>query len=316
MDPDFHKILIVGSGPAGLTAAIYAARAQMDPAVFEGVQPGGQLITASAVENFPGFPRGIEGSELMRLLREQARQLGAQTEFKVVTKVDFIEQPLKVWTDDGQLHLSHTVIVATGASYKWLGLESEQKLRGAGVSACATCDGFFHRGNDVALVGGGDTALEEALFLARLASKVTIIHRRNQFRASRIMARRVMNHSKIDIRWNSIVEEVLGNPQAGGVTGVRIRDVNTGETDLISSSGFFVAIGQKPNSDIFKGFLPMDANGYIMTKPGTTQTGVEGVFACGDVQDNTYRQAITAAASGAMAAIEAERWMEACMMCS
>jgi thioredoxin reductase (NADPH) len=315
MEADFHKIIILGSGPAGFTAAIYAARAQFAPAVFEGVEPGGQLFSASSVENYPGFAEGVKGAELMNMLREQARRFGALIEFKVVTKVDFIEQPLKVWTDDGQLHHSHAVIVATGASYKWLGLESEQRLRGFGVSACATCDGFFHAGNEVVVVGGGDTAMEEALFLARLASRVTIVHRRNQFRASRIMANRVMNHSGIGIRWDSVVEEVFGDPRQGGVTGVRIKNIDTGKTELIRCSGFFVAIGHKPNSDLFKGFFPMDANGYIITKPGSTETGVEGVFVCGDVQDNTYRQAITAAASGAMAAMDAERWLEACMLC-
>jgi thioredoxin reductase (NADPH) len=310
-----HKVLILGSGPAGLTAALYAARAQLKPVVFEGVEPGGQLTTTTEVENYPGFPEGVQGPELMELFRKQAQRFGARTYTQGVTKVDFIEGPFKIWTSDQQIHLSHTVIIATGSSYKWLGLESEQKLLGFGVSACATCDGFFFRGKEIAVVGGGDTAMVEALFLSRLGSKVTLIHRRDQFRASRIMADRVMNHPKINIKLNSIVEEVLGEPDQTGVTGVRIKNVRTEETEVVSCSGFFVAIGHKPNTDLFDGILDLDKNGYLVTKPGSANTNIEGVFACGDVQDDTYRQAVIAAGSGARAAMDAERWLEACELC-
>jgi len=315
MNDTIHKVVIIGSGPAGFTSAIYASRAQLEPVLFEGMEPGGQLITTAEVENFPGFPEGIEGPQLTDLFRKQAKRFGTQTHLKAVTKVDFLERPFKAWTEDEQMHLSHAVIVATGSSYKWLGLESEQRLRGFGVSACATCDGFFFRGKEIAVVGGGGTAMDEAIFLSRLGSKVTLIHRRNQFRASKIMADRVMNHPKIDIKWNSIVEEVLGEPDQTGLTGVRIKNARTEETEIVSCSGFFVAIGHKPNTDLFDGILDLDKNGYLVTKPGSTHTNIEGVFACGDVQDNTYRQAVISAGSGAMAAMDAERWLEACELC-
>ena len=310
-----HKVIILGSGPAGLTAALYAARAQLDPVVLEGREPGGQLTTTDAVENYPGFPEGVQGTELTTLFRKQAQRFGVETHTKEVAKVDFLERPFKIWTDDEQMHLTHTTIVATGSSYKWLGLESEQKLRGFGVSACATCDGFFFKGKKIAVVGGGDTAMDEALFLSRLGSKITLIHRRDQFRASKIMADRVTNHPKIDIKWNCVIEEILGEPNQTGVTGVRIKNVQTEETEVIPCSGFFVAIGHKPNIDLFRGILDMDQNGYLVTKPGSTHTNIEGVFACGDVQDNTYRQAVIAAGSGAMAAMDAEHWLEACELC-
>lgn len=310
-----HKVIILGSGPAGLTAALYAARAQLDPVVLEGREPGGQLTTTDAVENYPGFPEGVQGTELTTLFRKQAQRFGVETHTKEVAKVDFLERPFKIWTDDEQMHLTHTTIVATGSSYKWLGLESEQKLRGFGVSACATCDGFFFKGKKIAVVGGGDTAMDEALFLSRLGSKITLIHRRDQFRASKIMAGRVTNHPKIDIKWNCVIEEILGEPNQTGVTGVRIKNVQTEETEVIPCSGFFVAIGHKPNIDLFRGILDMDQNGYLVTKPGSTHTNIEGVFACGDVQDNTYRQAVIAAGSGAMAAMDAEHWLEACELC-
>lgn len=310
-----HEVIILGSGPAGLTAALYAARAQLDPVVLEGREPGGQLTTTDAVENYPGFPEGVQGTELTTLFRKQAQRFGVETHTKEVAKVDFLERPFKIWTDDEQMHLTHTTIVATGSSYKWLGLESEQKLRGFGVSACATCDGFFFKGKKIAVVGGGDTAMDEALFLSRLGSKITLIHRRDQFRASKIMAGRVTNHPKIDIKWNCVIEEILGEPNQTGVTGVRIKNVQTEETEVIPCSGFFVAIGHKPNIDLFRGILDMDQNGYLVTKPGSTHTNIEGVFACGDVQDNTYRQAVIAAGSGAMAAMDAEHWLEACELC-
>ncbi len=310
MNETVDKVIIIGSGPAGLTAAIYAARAQLDPVVMEGMEPGGQLLGTTEVENFPGFPEGIRGPELMERMRRQAQHFGSRLISRTVQKVDFVERPFSIWTDDQQLHRSYSVIVATGSSYKWLGLDSEQKLRGHGVSACATCDGYFFRGKEIIVVGGGDSAMEEALFLSRLGSGVTVIHRRNQFRASKIMADRVMNHPKIRIEWNSVVEEVIGEPETTGVTGARIRDVVTGEESVIPCSGFFVAIGRKPNTEIFEGILDIDRNGYLVTDPGSTRTSIEGVFACGEVQDKTYRQAVTSAGTGAMAAMDAEQWLE------
>jgi len=315
MNDNVHQIIIIGSGPAGLTAALYAARAQLNPIVIEGLEPGGQLTTTAEVENYPGFHEGIQGPQLTEFFRKQAQRFGTQIYSREVLKIDLLERPFKIWTDDQQMHRTHTIIIATGSSYKWLGLESEQNLRGFGVSACATCDGFFFREKEISVVGGGDTAMDEALFLSRLASKVTMIHRRDQFRATKIMADRVMNHPKIDIKWNSVVEEVLGEPNQTGVTGVRIKNVQTQETEIITCSGFFVAIGHQPNTDIFKEVLDIDKNGYLITKPGSTHTNIEGVFACGDVQDNTYRQAVVAAGSGAMAAMDAEHWLEACELC-
>ena len=310
-----HKVIVLGSGPAGLTAALYTAIAQLNPVVFEGAEPGGQLITTTEVENYPGFPDGVQGPELTELFRKQTQRFGAQTHTKSVAKIDLLDKPFKIWTDDQQMHLSHTVIIATGSSYKWLGLESEQKLRGFGVSACATCDGFFFRGKEIAVVGGGDTAMDEALFLSRLGSKVILIHRRDQFRASKIMADRVMNHPKVDIKWNCVVEEVIGEPDQAGVTGVRIKNVMSGEMEVLSCSGLFVAIGHKPNSELFREFLHLDVNGYIITDPGSTCTNIEGIFSCGDVQYPDYHQAVIAAGSGAMAGMEAERWLEACELC-
>ncbi|MGC9513508.1 MAG: thioredoxin-disulfide reductase [Fidelibacterota bacterium] len=309
MSEDIRKVIIIGSGPAGLTAAIYAGRAGLNPLVLEGMEPGGQLMTTTEVENYPGFPEGTNGPEMMDLFRKQAVKFGAEPHFKVVNKVDFSKRPFTVWTDDNTMYRSDAVIIATGASAKYLGLESEQKLRGYGVSACATCDGFFYKDKDIVVVGGGDTAMEEALFLTRFGKKVTVIHRRDEFRASKIMAERVIKDPKIEIKWESIVEEVLGEQNQVGVTGVRIKNVKTGKTEEIPCSGFFLAIGHKPNSDPFKGQLDMDETGYIKTKPGSTYTNVEGVFACGDVQDKVYRQAVTAAGSGCAAAIDAERWL-------
>lgn len=303
---DRHKVVIVGTGPAGLTAAIYAARANLSPLVIQGPQPGGQLITTTDVENYPGFPDGIMGPDMMQKFEAQATRFGADLQWGMVTSVDFSERPYKLVIDEQTPVLADTVIISTGASAKYLGLENESRLLGKGVSACATCDGAFFREQDLAIVGGGDTAMEEALFLTRFASKVYVIHRRDEFRASQIMQERVLNHEKIEVLWNTTVEDVLGGDL---VEGLVIKDVNSGETSDLPVTGFFVAIGHKPNTDIFEDWLERDETGYIITKPDSTYTNVEGVFACGDAQDHVYRQAITAAGTGCMAAIDAERWL-------
>lgn len=301
------RCLIIGSGPAGYTAAIYAARADLKPVIYQGMQPGGQLTITTEVENFPGYPKGITGPEMMEEFKQQAERFGTEIRFGVVTEVDFSTHPFIVKADDGKTIAAETVIIATGASARWLGLESEKKLMGMGVSGCATCDGFFYRGQDVAIVGGGDTAAEEATYLAKLCRKVYMIHRRDELRASKAMQHKVLNTSNIEMVWNSVPEEVLGDES--GVTGVRVRDVKTGTSRDLSVTGFFVAIGHKPNTEIFEGQLELDDQHYVKTKPGTTQTNVPGVFAAGDVQDHHYRQAITAAGTGCMAAIEAERFL-------
>jgi len=304
---DKVRCLIIGSGPAGYTAAIYAARADLKPVMYQGMQPGGQLTITTEVENFPGYPNGITGPEMMEEFKSQAERFGTQVRYGVVTNVDLSQRPFKVTADDGKTVLAETVIISTGASAKWLGMESEKKFMGQGVSGCATCDGFFYRGQDVAIVGGGDTAAEEATYLAKLCRKVYMIHRRGELRASKVMQHKVLNTANIEMVWDSVPEEVLGDDS--GVTGVRVRNVKTGESRDIQVMGFFVAIGHKPNTEIFKGQVELDEMDYIKTKPGTTQTSIEGVFACGDVQDHYYRQAVTAAGTGCMAAIEAERFL-------
>lgn len=301
------RCLIIGSGPAGYTAAIYAARADLKPVIYQGLEPGGQLTITTDVDNFPGYPEGIKGPEMMEDLKKQAERFGTEVRFGIVTKVDFSSRPFRAEADDGKTVLAETVIIATGATAKWLGLESEITFRGMGVSACATCDGFFYRGQDVAIVGGGDTAAEEATYLAKLCKKVYMIHRRDTLRASKAMQHKVLNTSNIEMVWNSVPEEVLGD--SSGVNGLRVKNIETGEIRNLDITGFFVAIGHSPNSEIFRDQLKMNELGYIETIPGSTKTSIAGVFACGDVQDHYYRQAVTAAGTGCMAAIEAERFL-------
>ena len=301
-----HNVVIIGSGPAGLTAALYAARANLNPVVFQGVQPGGQLITTTDVENYPGFPDGIMGPDMMQLFEAQASRFGADLRYGTISSVDFSSRPFRLMVDEETPILAQTVIISTGASAKYLGLENEQRLLGYGVSACATCDGAFFRDVEVAVVGGGDTAMEEALFLTRFASKVHVIHRRDTLRASKIMQDRAAENEKISFIWDTEVTDVLGEKE---VEGLRIRNRKTGETSDLAVSALFVAIGHKPNTEVFKDWLEMDEIGYIKTKPDSTYTSVPGIFASGDAQDHVYRQAITAAGTGCMAAIDAERWL-------
>lgn len=311
MNPQPEKIecLIIGSGPAGYTAAIYAARADMKPVLYEGLQPGGQLTITTDVENYPGYPDGIMGPEMMELFRKQATRLGADIRFGMVTSVEFVNGgPQKVIVDGTHEISAEAVIICTGASAKWLGLESETRLNGGGVSACAVCDGFFYRGKDVAIVGAGDTACEEASYLAKICNKVYMIVRRDEFRASKAMQHRVENTPNIEILFNTETEEILGSTV---VEGVRVVNNKTGEKREIPIYGFFVAIGHEPNTSIFKDYLNLDEQGYVLTKPGSTYTNIEGVFCAGDAQDKTYRQAVTAAGSGCMAALDAERWLGA-----
>jgi thioredoxin reductase (NADPH) len=308
-----RNVIIIGSGPAGLTAAIYAARANLEPLVIEGEpsstsdQPGGQLMLTTEVENFPGFPDGIMGPELMTKFREQAARFGAEFLTEKATAIDFSQRPFKVWVRD-QLFEADSIIVSTGARSLMLDLPAESRLLGHGLSTCATCDGFFFRGQEIAVVGGGDSAVEEATFLTKFASKVTLIHRRDSLRASKIMQDRALSNPKIEMLWNTVVEDLVGDDKLEGAI---VRNTLTGETSSLPVSGLFVAIGHRPNTDLFKGVLEMEDSGYLVTRPGSTYTNIDGVFACGDVQDHTYRQAITAAGSGCMAAIDAERWLEA-----
>jgi len=317
--PEAREVVIIGSGPAGLTAAVYTARANLAPLLLEGEQtsntdgPGGQLMLTTEVENYPGFPEGIMGPELMAAMRAQAARFGAEIVTKRASKVDFSRRPFGIWVGspdaDEPTYLAESVLISTGARSLMLNLESEQRLfaQGGGVSTCATCDGFFYKGEAIAVVGGGDSAMEEANFLTKFADKVTIVHRRSELRASKIMVDRVKRNPKVDFRLDSVVEEVLGDDR---ITGLRLRNVTSGEVEDLPVGGLFVAIGHAPNTELFKGQLDMDENGYLLTTPGSSRTHVEGVFACGDVQDHTYRQAITAAGSGCMAALDAERFLE------
>ncbi len=314
-----RKVVIIGSGPAGLTAAVYTARANLEPLLLEGEQtsntdgPGGQLMLTTEVENYPGFPDGVMGPELMAAMRAQAARFGAEIVTKRASRVDLSRRPFGIWVGDPDAaeptHLAETVVISTGARSLMLDIESEQRLfaNGGGVSTCATCDGFFYQDVDIAVVGGGDSAMEEANFLTKFASKVTIVHRRSEFRASKIMVDRVKRNPKVEFRLDTVVEEVLGDER---ISGLRLRNVGTGEVDDLPVGGLFVAIGHAPNTDLFKGQLDMDDSGYLITAAGSTRTNVEGVFACGDVQDHTYRQAITAAGTGCMAAIDSERFLE------
>lgn len=302
------QVCIIGSGPAGWTAALYTGRANLEPTVFEGLEPGGQLMITSEVENYPGFPEGVQGPELMRLFKEQASRFGVRVHTEHVTEVDLSTRPFEVRSPEREVR-ADSVIISTGASAKYLGLPGEKDYYNKGLSACATCDGFFFREKEVVVIGGGDSAAEEATFLTRFCPKVTLVHRRDELRASKIMAQRVLDNERIDVRWNTVVTGYHGD-DAGVIRAVQLEDVETGKSEEFATQGVFMAIGHRPNTDLFRGMLDMDEAGYLMTRPGSTYTSIDGVFACGDVQDSTYRQAITAAGTGCMSAIDAERWLE------
>ncbi len=303
------RVLIVGAGPAGYTAAIYTARANMSPMLIAGLQPGGQLMITTDVENYPGYADVIQGPWLMEQMEAQARHVGTNIVNDIVTRVDLSSRPFRCETDSGDIVIADSIIVATGAQARWLGIEAEERLQGRGVSACATCDGFFYRGKNVAVVGGGNTAVEEALYLTHHADRVTLIHRRDSLRAEKILQTRLFAHPKIDVRWNSAIDDILSGGTPEGVTGVRLRDTASGGLSELAVDGVFIAIGHTPTTDLFKGQLGMDSDGYIQTVPGSTRTTVEGVFAAGDVQDKLFRQAVTAAGTGGMAALEAEKFL-------
>ncbi len=308
MSAEVKNVIIIGSGPAGFTAAIYASRANLNPVIFEGHQPGGQLTITTEVENYPGFPKGVMGPEMMEMLREQAKRFGTECVFRSIDKVDFSQRPFKLTDDSGEVHLAKAVIIATGASAKLLGFPKEKIMMGHGVSACATCDGFFFKGKHIHVVGGGDTAMEEAGYLTKFAASVTIIHRRNTLRASKIMQERVQKNEKVKFIWDSEVVDILGDENTQ-IQGLKLRNTVNGALSEVPSQGLFLAIGHQPNTHLFNGILDMDESGYLITQGKSTKTNIEGVFACGDVQDQTYRQAITAAGSGCMAAIDAERFL-------
>jgi thioredoxin reductase (NADPH) len=309
--PDRHhsKVLILGSGPAGLTAAIYAARAGLEPRLVHGIQPGGQMTITTDVENYPGFADVVQGPWLMQQMTEQARKVGTDFVNDIVTKVDLGRRPFEATGDSADSYLGDALIIATGAQARWLGLEAESRLQGFGVSACATCDGFFYRGREVVVVGGGNTAVEEALYLAKLASKVTLVHRRDSLRAERILQQRLLRHDKVEMAWNSVVEDIIAEGMPPAVEAVRLRDVNSNETRDLATDGVFIAIGHSPVTDLFAGQVDIDGDGYIRTAADSTATNIAGVFAAGDVQDKHFRQAVTAAGSGCMSALEAERFL-------
>ena len=303
------NLLIIGSGPAGYTAAIYAARASLKPMMVTGMQAGGQLTITTEVENYPGFADPVQGPELMEAMRQQAENVGTEIVYDLITDVDLNATPKRAIGDSGTVYTADAVVIATGAQAKWLGLESEQKFNGYGVSACATCDGFFYRGREVLVIGGGNTAVEEALYLANICSKVTIIHRREEFRAEKILQERLFSTKNVEVRWNTVLDEVVGTEAPLGVTGVKLKNVISGEVEDVAVHGVFIAIGHKPSTELFKGQLPMDNEGYLLKKPDSTQTDIPGVFAAGDVTDKVFRQAVTAAGLGCMAALEAEKYL-------
>lgn len=313
--PEHHQVIVVGSGPAGFTAGLYTSRANLETVIFEGMQPGGQLMITTEVENFPGFEKGVEGPAMMDIFRNQAQRFGAVSKYEIISKVDFSQRPFRLFNDAGKEYTADAVIIATGAKAKLLEIPSEQTYWGRGISACATCDGFFYRGKDVFVIGGGDTAMEEANYLTNMCNSVTLVHRRQEFRASKIMVDRAKDNPKIKFVLDSVIDEFLGEKVNGfnSLTGVRVKNVVTGEMTEYKADGAFIAIGHQPNTKIFEGILDMNEEGYLVTKGKSTYTNIEGVFACGDVQDSTYRQAITAAGSGCSAAIDAERWLMANM---